>query len=328
MTASLGLEPATNPLPRPRADADEGGTLPAYVLITPARDEEAFIEKAIESVIHQTFLPLKWVIVDDGSTDKTSNIVGRYLLKYPWIELVRQQQRPDRTFASKVHAFNAGYERVETLDYEVLGNLDADLSFDADYIEFILRKFQEDDTLGVAGTAFKENGYSSDRHSFEGHHHVAGGCQLFRKRCFEDIGGFVPNEAGGVDWIAVTTARMKGWKTRSFREKFFFHQRRLGTADRRVLSSAFSYGEKDYCLGGHPVWELFRAAYQATNRPYLLAGLAVGAGYCWGSLRRAPLAVSRDLMAFHRQEQMEKLKAILKCAVRFKPVDSFLVLPD
>jgi hypothetical protein len=227
-----------------------------------------------------------------------------------------------------VHAFNDGYERVKTLNYEILGNLDADLSFEADYIEFILSKFKEDGTLGVAGTVFKEDGYSSERQSFEGQNHVAGGCQLFRKRCFEEIGGFVPNEAGGVDWVAVTTARMRGWKTRSFREKAFFHHRRLGTADRRILLSSFYYGEKDYYLGGHPVWELFRVVYQATNRPYLFVGLALGAGYCWALLRQAPRAVSCDLMAFHRREQMAKLKAILRSALMFKAVDGFAVLPE
>jgi hypothetical protein len=120
---------------------------------------------------------------------------------------------PDRNFAGKVHAFNVGYESVRGLGYEIVGNLDADISFEADYLEFLLRKFTEDEDLGVAGSIFVEEGYSSDRHSFEGHYHVAGGCQLFRKRCFEGIGRFKPNKAGGVDWVAVTTARMMGWKT-------------------------------------------------------------------------------------------------------------------
>jgi glycosyltransferase involved in cell wall biosynthesis len=302
--------------------------LPAYVLITPARNEEAFLEKTIESVVHQTFHPRKWVIVDDGSTDGTPDIVRRYVGEYPWIEMVRQPRRRDRTFAAKVQAFNAGYDRVKGLNYKVIGNLDADLSFDADYFEFILRKFREDDSLGVAGTVFKEEGYSSERQSFEGHSHVAGGCQLFRKECFEQIGGFIPNAAGGVDWIAVTTARMLGWKTRSFREKSFFHHRHLGTAERSVLSSSFSYGEKDYYLGGHPVWELFRVAYQATKRPYLFNGLALGVGYCWALLRRTPRAVSSELMAFHRKEQMVKLKAILISTLMLKPVDRFEALPD
>src|SRR6516162_6214487 len=144
---------------------DQMSFLPAYVLITPARNEEAFIEKTIESVIHQTVLPVKWVIVDDGSTDKTPDIVGRYSAHYPWIELVQRPQRPDRSFAAKVEAFNVGHERVNGLDYRIVGNLDADLSFDSDYFEFILSKFREDDNLGVAGTVYKENGFNSGRQS-------------------------------------------------------------------------------------------------------------------------------------------------------------------
>lgn len=307
---------------------NQGYSCPSYVLITPARNEEAFIEQEIESVIHQTVLPLKWVIIDDGSTDKTPEIVRRYVAKYPWIEMVQRPQRQDRSFAKKVHAFNAGYERVKNLDYEVLGNLDADLTFDPDYIEFILSKFRDDPKLGVAGTVFQEEGYSSERQSFEGQNHVAGGCQMFRKRCFEEIGGFIPNPAGGVDWIAVTTARMKGWKTQSFREKSFFHHRHLGMAERNALAATFSYGEKDYYLGNHPIWELFRVIYRATKRPYLVEGLALGLGYGWALLRRTKRPVSNELMKFHRKEEMRKLRAILKSVLTFREVDSFKVLPE
>jgi glycosyltransferase involved in cell wall biosynthesis len=302
-------------------------TLP-YVLITPARNEEAFIEKTIESVVHQTVRPLRWVIVDDGSTDRTSEIVNRYLPQNSWIEIVHLPQRRDRSFAAKVSAFNAGYERVRHLGYEIIGNIDADVCFDVDYFEFLLNKFVEESRLGVAGTIFHEDGYSSERQSFEGHHHVAGGCQLFRKACFEEIGGFVPNKAGGVDWIAVTTARMKGWRTRSFREKSFFHHRHLGTAERSILSSLFSYGEKDYYLGGHPLWELFRVAYRLTQRPYLRGGIALGLGYAWAMLRRMKRPVSRELMKFHRKEQLSKLKLILESLLTFKRIDSFKVLPE
>jgi len=303
-------------------------SLPPYVLITPARNEEALIERCIESVIHQTVLPLRWVIVDDGSTDRTAYIVSRYVPRYSWIQILRGPPRQDRTFAGKVRAFNAGYERIGEQKYEVIGNLDADVSFEHDYIEFLLEKFAADPTLGVAGTIFQEEGYSSESNSFEGHTHVAGGCQLFRKRCFNDISGFVPNKAGGVDWIAVTSARMRGWKTRSFREKVFFHHRHLGTAERSVVSSLFSYGEKDYYLGGHPVWELFRVGYRLTQRPYVLGGLALGTGYCCGFLRRIPRPVSGELMAFHRKEQLAKLKTILRSVVTFKTIDSFEVLPE
>ena len=299
-----------------------------YVLITPARNEEALIEKVLESVVHQTVVPLKWVIVDDGSTDRTADIVGFYLSRYPWIDILRMPPRRERTFAAKVHAFNAGYDTVRGLQYEVIGNLDADVSFENDYLEFLLGKFSADPALGVAGTVFKEEGYSSERHSFEGHTHVAGGCQLFRRQCFEEVSGFVPNKAGGVDWMAVTTARMMRWKTRSFREKSFFHHRHLGTAERSILFSLFSYGEKDYYLGGHPVWELFRVSYRLAQQPYILGGLALGIGYCSAFLRRTPRPVSRELMAFHRKEQLAKLRAILKSVFTFKTVDNFEVLSD
>src|SRR5690242_5171286 len=160
---------------------------PRYALITPARNEESFIEETIVSVIRQSILPVKWVIVDDGSTDRTAEIVSRYAATYPWIEMIQMPQRRDRSFAAKVYAFNAGYERIKSLQYEVVGNLDADLTFDPDYLEFLLGKFKEDARLGVAGTVFEEQGYSSERQSFEGQNHVAGGCQLFRKECFEQI---------------------------------------------------------------------------------------------------------------------------------------------
>jgi len=299
-----------------------------YVLITPARNEERFVEKTIQSVTSQTFLPSKWVIVNDGSTDSTASIVGRYLAQYDWMELVDLPAHRDRSFAAKVHAFNAGFERVKDLEYEVIGNLDSDLSFDADYFEFLLTKFEEDSSLGVAGTIFREEGYSSAIDSFEGHTHVAGGCQLFRRRCFEEIGGYIPNRAGGIDWIAVTTARMMGWTTRSFREKSFFHYRSLGTAERSLLASTFSYGEKDYYLGGHPLWELFRVAYRATKKPYLLGGAALYSGYLSAFLRQMRRPVSDELMRFHRKEQMLKLKAILRSTFRFKRIDSFEVKPS
>jgi glycosyltransferase involved in cell wall biosynthesis len=311
------------PLTPVSADMDQQLAAPSYVLITPARNEAGFIEKTIKSVINQTVLPLKWVIVDDASTDNTAEIVKRYLSQCPWMELVQRPPRTDRSFAGKVGAFNAGFERVRELQWEIIGNLDGDIAFGPDHFEFLIGKFAMDANLGVAGTVFREEGYSSDKDSFEGRTHVPGQCQLFRKRCWEEIGGYIPHRAGGIDWMAVITARMKGWKTESFRERWFFHYRRLGTAERGVLSSLYSYGQKDYYLGGHPVWELFRVAYRSTKKPFITGGLALGLGYCWALLCRVPRPVSPDIMAFHRQEQMEKLRRIFKSLVRFKRVDNF-----
>lgn len=309
-------------------DMVQPGSLPFYVLITPARNEEAFIEKTIESVVRQTVLPRKWIIVNDGSTDATASIVSRYLKKNGWMELVNLPQRRDRNFAAKVYAFNAGREKVKNVEHELIGNLDADVSLEPDHFEFLLRKLKDDPKLGVVGTIFREEKYSSETDSFEGQNHVPGQCQLFRCQCFEEIGGYCANRAGGIDWIAVTSARMKGWKTTSFREKSFFHYRHLGTAERSAFAAMFSYGEKDYYLGGHPLWELFRVTYRMVKRPYLVGGLALGLGYAWAMLRRAKRPVSKELMKFHRREQMRKLKAVLKSVLTFKPVDNFKVLPD
>lgn len=287
--------------------------LPRYVLITPARNEAAFIAKTLDSMAAQTVKPLKWVIVDDGSSDDTAAIVERYLAAHPWIELIRRPARKQRHFGAKVDAVNFGLERVAGLDYEILGNLDADTSFGPDHFEFLLRRFQDDPRLGVAGTVFCEDGgYRSDRDSFEGQSHVAGACQLFRRECWEAIGGYLAIPGGGVDWMAVITARMKGWKTRSFRERTFYHHRKLGTAGRGRLAAAFAYGSKDYQLGGHPLWEACRVAYRMARQPYLILGLALGAGFSWAWLRRIPRPVSPELLRFHRNEQMAKLRAILR----------------
>src|SRR3989440_11552562 len=294
-----------------------------YVLITPARNEERFIAKTLDSMVAQTLPPERWVIVDDGSTDRTAEIVQPYRKQFPWIELVQRAQSLDRSFAAKVHAFNAGFGRVSSLPFEVIGNLDADLSFDPDYLEFLMQKFSEDPRLGVAGTPFTEDGYDSARDSFEGENHVAGGCQLFRRQCFEEIGGYIGNPAGGVDWIAVTTARMKGWKTCSFPEKRFHHYRSLGTAERGIIASLFSYREKDYYLGGSPVWELFRVCYRSVKRPFIIGGVTLLAGYCWAALRRMKRPVSRELIQFHRREQMEKLRGILRALLRGEKIENF-----
>ena len=240
---------------------------------------------------------------------------------------MRRPQHLYRNFAGKVRAFNAGLERIRSVDFDVIGNLDGDLSFEPDYLEFLMQRFSEDPKLGVAGTPFTEDGgYDSARDSFEGENHVAGGCQLFRRRCFEQIGGYTPNPAGGVDWIAVTTARMKGWRTRSFPEKRFHHYRTLGTAERSSVAASFSYGEKDYYLGGSPVWELFRVIYRMTKQP--IDGLGLLSGYCWAAMRQIKRPVSGELMRFHRREQMKKLKTILRSLLRFKKVDNFSLLTE
>ena len=218
-----------------------------YVLITPAHNEADLIEKTIQSVISQTILPKRWVIVSDGSTDGTDEIVKNYMDGREWMELVHLPARQERNFAAKVLAFNAGYERVKELTFDIIGNIDADVSFTEDYVAYLLGKFEEMPGLGVAGTHYIEGDFHSYRDSYINENHVNGQCQLFRRSCFEDIGGYTPIKGGGIDWVAVTTARMKGWTTRSFAERTFNHHRKMGTAGSNELISRFKYGKITLC---------------------------------------------------------------------------------
>lgn len=284
----------------------------SYVLITPARNEAAFIEQTIKSVIAQTALPAKWVIVSDGSTDGTDEIVARYAVDTPWLELIRMPERRERDFAGKVRAFNAGLTKVAGLKYEVIVSLDADISFEADYFSLLLEKLSSDQRLGVVGTPFQEASGQIYDYRFVSIEHVSGACQVFRRECFEQIGGYLPVKGGSIDHIAVIAARMKGWRTRTFTEKICLHHRAMGTAGRGMLKSRFKLGVKDYSIGNHPLWELFRAARQMSLPPIFIGGLALAAGYLWESIRQVPRPVSPELVAFHRREQMQRLSRFIR----------------
>lgn len=280
----------------------------SYVLITPARNEEAYIEKTIQSMIRQTVLPRKWFIVSDGSTDHTDAIVQKYTHGHPWIELIRMPPRKERHFAGKVHAFNAGYSRANGIEYDIIGNLDADLSFEEDYIEFLLDKFDQDPDLGVAGTPFVEDASKPYDYRFTNIDHVSGACQLFRRECFEAIGGYTPIKGGGIDWVAVTTARMKGWKTRTFTDKTIFHHRAMGTGKGSVMKARFRLGREDYYEGSHPLWELLRSVYQMKFSPFIVGGLLMLCGYITACIQKVERPVPRELVTFYRKEQMRRLR--------------------
>ncbi len=286
-------------------------TLPSYVLITPARNEAQFIELTIKSVVAQTIRPVRWVIVSDGSTDGTDDIVRRHAADHSWIELVRVPERKERDFAGKVHAFNAGYKTLHDLDYGVISSLDGDISFDGEYFAYLLQKLAEDETLGLVGTPFKDGPNPIYDYRFVNIEHVSGACQVFRRQCFEQIGGYVPVRGGCIDHIAVISARMKGGKTRTFTDKVCLHHREMGTAQHGVLMAKFRNGRKDYSIGNHPVWELFRSVYQMTKKPVFVGGLVLVAGYFWALIRGEERPVSRELMAFVRREQMQRLRNFL-----------------
>ena len=121
----------------------------------------------------------------------------------------------------------------------------------------------------------------------------------------------MPIQGGGIDWTAVTTARMKGWRTRTFTDRICHHHRKMGTAGSNSLGAWFRRGKKDYFLGGHPLWQVVRGVYQMGQRPYGLGGFLLLCGYAWAWLTGTQRPVSRELMMFHREEQMARLKALL-----------------
>lgn len=281
--------------------------LPTYVLITPARNEEAYIEVTLKSMVAQTVRPLKWVIVSDGSTDRTDEIVRQYTAGHGWIELVRMPERKERNFGGKVFSFNAGCERVKDLKYDIIGNLDADMSFDRDLFGFLMSKFAGNPKLGVAGPPFTEGKGTYD-FRFSSVEHVSGACQLFRRECFEAIGGYTPMKGGGIDVLAVLTARMKGWQTRTFPEKVCFHHRSMGSAKHSAATVSLKLGQKDYMLGRHPLWQLFRSLYQMRRPPVILGGFMLFAGYLSLALKRVARPVPDEVIRFQRREQMTRLK--------------------
>ena len=293
-----------------------------YVLVTPARNEEAFIGLTIQSVVRQTVRPVRWVIVSDGSTDRTDEIVRSYVSQFDWIALLPMPERRGRDFRGKASCFNAGYDRVRNLSYDVIGSLDADISFAEDYFEFLLGKFAEDARLGVGGTPFSEGGITYD-YRFSSADHVSGACQLFRRKCFEDIGGYTPIQGGGIDVVAVLTARLKGWHTQTFTEKSCLHHRPMGSANHKdKIVASFKLGEKDYSLGFHPLWEVFRAIYQMTKNPYVTSGCAIFFGYFWAMCLRHKRPLKPELVQFQRRDQMRRLRAFIKNSLRLKRAHS------
>lgn len=280
----------------------------ALALVTPARNEAAFIESTLQSVIAQTVRPARWVIVSDGSTDGTDEIVKAYAEKHDWIEYLRMPERRERHFGGKAIAFNAAYERLRDLDYDVIGNLDADITFERDQFALLLEKFRENPRLGVAGSPFRDGDQQYD-YRFTSIEHVSGACQLFRRECFEETGGYKPVPFGGVDLIAVLTARMRGWETRSFPERVCIHHRKMGSAQKGPLETSYKGGMYDYQLGMHPIWEVFRTLYQTTRKPVIIGGVLRFIGFFWAMASRKQKVISPELVEFRRHEQMTRLRS-------------------
>lgn len=283
-----------------------------YVLITPAHNEEEYIERTIKSVISQTILPSRWVIVSDGSTDGTDDIVAKYAAKHDFIQLVRIDREPTRNFGSAISAINTGYERLKGIKYDFVGNLDADVVLQANYYEAILAKFQANPQLGLAGGIICERSWDNFHEEFAAADSVPGPVQMFRRTCYEQIGGHPRIGMGGYDTVAEIKARMYGWQVRTFPEIRLLHLRSCGTAKSNILWARYRQGKLEYRLRYHPLFEIAKCFSRIRQKPYLFGSLFRLSGYCYSFLWREQPVVSEDVVRYLRCEQLGKLKSLFR----------------
>jgi biofilm PGA synthesis N-glycosyltransferase PgaC len=283
-----------------------------YVLITAARNESRYIANALRSVVAQSVLPVRWVVVSDGSTDATDEIVKSYAQTHTFITLLRIEDGTSRNFASQAYALNHALSAVWADDFQYIGCLDADISLDSDYYQRILAAFSQDPTLGVAGGfiheqvagRFKQRSYNSRRS-------VAGAIQMFRRECFARIGAFTPVPHGGLDTVAELKARMLGFHARSFPELKVYHLRRTG-GEGGLISASFKAGLMEFEIGYHPIFEFFVCARRVRAGIPLLSSAIRFIGFASAYLTRPGRMVSSDMMAHLRREQMSRLLALAK----------------
>lgn len=288
--------------------------LPSFVILTAAKNEEDYLPKAIEAVVRQTVRPARWVIIDDGSTDDTAGVVRRAMLDHPFIELYSTHSGTARSFGSKDRAINAGYAELRGMRFDCVAFLDADIApARTDIFEHMLRAFAEDERLGIIGAYVHElqpDGRWRSRRS-NTPDSAAGGLQMFRVRCYEQIGGYTPLELGGEDWLAQIDARQAGWTVQVLVDQPLLHYRPTSTAGGR-WRGLFRLGLMDASFGSHPLFEGLKCVRRFVQHPLILGGLARFAGYVWWhASRRRPLLPS-DKIRFLRQEQKDKIRAAIR----------------
>jgi len=281
-----------------------------YVIITAARNEEALIEDTIKCVINQTHKPTLWIIVSDDSTDKTDEIVQSYVDKYEFITLIRNKKIEDRNFASKVYAVNLALTKVNVV-YDFIGILDADITFEPNYYEMILKEFENDPKLGLAGGEFFDIIDGKKFRVVKSSMSVRGGIQLFRKECFDQIEKFTPLKNGGEDLITEVTARMNGWTVKSFDHLMLDHNRLTGTGGWSIYEAKFKEGILAHSMGYHPFFQIFKSFHRMIDRPFIISGILLFVGYIWAIISGNKRKVSKEFISFIRQEQMERMKGLV-----------------
>jgi hypothetical protein len=287
-----------------------------YALLTAAYNEEPYIEETIRSVVEQVLRPRIWVVVSDGSTDRTDDIVRNYAARHSFIRLLRREKDGSREFASKVFALRAGFRTLQREPVGFLGHLDADISLPSSYFNELLAKFAADPDLGIAGGWYCEKGRNGRWHSRPGNstRSIPGGIQMFRRECYEDIGEILPIEYGGEDWYAEIKARMGGWRVRSFPELQVHHLRTTGSRG-RVLRYSYRKGFMDFALGSHPLFEVAKLARMCATPLNVLNALARMLGFLHAHISGKRM-VPPAFIDYLQREQLGRLSPFLSAAKR------------
>ncbi|MEX2209224.1 MAG: glycosyltransferase family A protein [Myxococcota bacterium] len=279
----------------------------SFVVITPTRDEERTIEATIRSMLAQSARPLRWVIVNDGSTDRSAEIVEKHLPDNPWIELVTRPDRGHRALGGGVvEAFNVGLARVRELDWDYLVKLDADLEFGASYFANLLRRFAANPRLGMASgkTFLIRNGVKSIEYCHD--EHVRGPAKMYTREVFEAIGGL--EAVRGWDMIDETKAQMLGFETRSFVEEEILHLRPIDARQANVVRSRYEMGKLYWFLGYHWAYHFVRCLRSALQDfPLGIGGAALFAGYLVAALGRSP-RYDAAYVAFVQRKQLARIR--------------------
>jgi hypothetical protein len=279
----------------------------SYALVTAAYNEENYITRALESVTAQTAKPAKWIIVNDGSGDRTEEIVRRYAEKYSFIELCNVVEEHPRNLTAQVNAINRGFAQLKDGNFDFVGNLDADVSFAPEYFERLLEMFSRDSQLGLAGGfIYEEEGEQFRPRRGNNISSVAHAVQLFRRECLEAIGGYKPFSWAGADWHAEVSLRMKGWHVQSFRELQVDHHRPTGRGF-GLMRYCYRGGMMDYYVGTHPLFEVFRMARRVRSKPYVVGAAVRSMAFIWASISGVEREVTPEFMRFLRNEQMQRL---------------------
>jgi poly-beta-1,6-N-acetyl-D-glucosamine synthase len=276
-----------------------------YVIISPVRDEEQYIEKTVRSVIAQTILPLRYVIVNDGSSDKTGSIIDEYAKKYPWISTVHRADRGYRNSAGgEVDAFYEGYKTLNGAAWDFIVKLDGDLSFDPDYFEQCIANFNAEEDLGMGGGDIYNLEYNKLELEYEPQFHVRGAVKMYRNKCWESLKGM--SAINGWDTLDEVKANMLGWKTRTFTNLKVVQHRPTGRAV-GSWKNAVKNGVGGYTAGYHPLYMVSKCLRRLFLKPYVVESAGLLYGFLKGYLTRMPRVDDRDLIRYLRRQQMNRL---------------------